>query len=117
MERLTYVERGKNIVSIGILALALSACIVPENTQAYTTPIGITYLVDNPSQELIDHEECHYERGQEEGLPFWMKYATDEEFRCEEETRCGIPDHLYCKVLDNYGETNNAERVSFTRNP
>lgn len=89
-------ERIKEIVSIGLLAISLVGC-VPSGSEAYTTPFGIVYRDPEPSEWLIDHEECHEERSQEEGLEFWFKYTIDPGYRCEEEIRCGAVDHPYCK--------------------
>ena len=91
-------ERLKAGVELGIMSIALflGGC-VPAGTDAYTTPFGIVYNIDNPPQELINHEECHQERAQSEGLAFWLNYTISPEFRCEEEKRCGAIEHPYCE--------------------
>ncbi len=94
-------------VKLGLVAVAymVSGC-VPAGTEAYTTPFGIVYNTDNPSPELIAHEEAHFQRAQKEGLKFWLGYTFDPEFRCEEEIRANSiagydnpKNHPYCEGI------------------
>lgn len=59
-----------------------------KDTHAITTPWGITYFIDNPSERIQSHEQCHYDRMVEVGA---FNYYLDYIFggACEEELRCG----------------------------
>lgn len=97
MERLRHRE---NLLRLQLLSfcLFLAAC-VPQGTEAFTSPAGIHYLTENPSEFVIEHEQCHNERAQREGLKFWLQYWNDPIFRCEEERRCNAPNHEYCEGI------------------
>ena len=57
-------------------------------TSALTTPWGVVYFTDNPSDFLMDHEQCHYQRLKEIGpLVFYLDYFFGG--ACAEEVRCG----------------------------
>lgn len=59
-----------------------------ERADAITTPFGVWYFIDEPTDWLTQHEECHYERLQEIGaLAFYSDYIFGG--ACEEEIRCG----------------------------
>lgn len=58
-----------------------------KKAEAITTPFGILYFTDNPSQFIINHEQCHYERLQEIGaFAFYTDYFLGG--GCAEEQRC-----------------------------
>lgn len=83
--------------SLAIVALSLSAC-VPVGTEAYTTPLGITYLngsENNPA--IVAHENQHWEDYQADPLFFW-KYSFEKGYACEAELRAGADlTHPSCK--------------------
>lgn len=96
-ERLRPIERSLRLQLL-LVCLLLTGCL-PAGTEAFTTPAGIYYLTENPSQEVIEHEECHDERAQREGLKFWLEYLGSAEARCAEELRCNAKNHPYCEDL------------------
>ena len=79
----------KEIVGAGLVLESLAGC-VPKQSDAITTPIGIFYLTNKPSEFIVAHEQCHWDRAQKEGIKYWEKEMSDDTFFCEEERRCGI---------------------------
>lgn len=87
----------KKAVGIASVGATMSGC-VPSNVDAITTPLGIAYRSDNPSEQLIEHEECHWKKAQEEGIAYFININKDEDSLCQEELRCGATlEHQYCK--------------------
>lgn len=88
-------------ISLSTLGVTLSDHLWEKyfsSADAITTPFGIYYAdkYNKPSQWLIDHEQCHYQRVQEIGaLAFYSDYFLGG--ACIEELRCGASlSHLAC---------------------
>ena len=70
---------------------------VLTSTQGFVTPWGPVYLVEDPSEWIIEHELCHMDRIEEIGaIAFYADYVSGG--ACAEEIRCGAdPDqHPAC---------------------
>lgn len=79
----------KELIGAGIVIESITGC-APVPADAVTTPIGIFYLTDKPTDFVVEHEKCHWDKAQKEGIQYWEKMMTDPAFSCEEERRCGI---------------------------
>lgn len=84
----------KELLGAGIALEVLAGC-TPVPADAVTTPVGIFYLNENPSDFVVAHEQCHWDKAQKEGIQYWEKVMTDDNFYCEEERRCGIEPTKY----------------------
>lgn len=103
IEKLTTKEKIIAGTVVGFLVLVgCQIGYMVRNYDAVTTPVGIFYFVE-PTDEVIAHEQCHWEKAQKEGWKYWKKYIfQDRDAMCEEELRCGADiSHPNCK---NYGK-------------
>lgn len=87
----------REIVEAGIAVELLTGCVPVTNMEAATTPFGIVYFTDNPSQFIIEHEQCHKELADKEGIKYWIR-IQDPVQACAEEVRCGIDPTKYPKT-------------------
>lgn len=77
--------------------------IAREFTQAFVTPWGVVYLIDDPSPALTAHEDCHLQRLEEIGAgEFYLDYLFGG--ACAEEKRCGADPQTHPACYDERDE-------------
>lgn len=81
-------KKERAALFLSTAAFILAGC-VPAGADAVTTPAGIFYRDAHPPAHIVEHEQCHWDRAQQES-DFFTRYASDPEYACEEERRCGI---------------------------
>lgn len=96
------IEKLTGAVSLGLLALAINACTPSYEYEAYTTPIGIFYRDNPPSEATRLHEEQHWQDFMDDPL-FFFKYSFVKGYACDAEKRANeaggiypIDDHPEC---------------------